>query len=674
MTSIEHWGTFEVANFGDLLYPALLEHGLGGAVPDATISLVGPLGGTASMGLDRPVRRAVRRDEPGFWSQAAGTDAIVVGGGDLVHAGTTLAQTEGRLERIDNWGFAVEAGLLGEVRPVAWNALGVPFDIPDTLVPGIRSACAGVQLLTVRDESSLRRLEAAGVERDITVVPDTAVLIDEVLTAAARSSALDALRASGQLPPAGPTLVVHVSFVLPSVLAEVAGALREVLARHTDLQPVLLPIGPAHGDAATLASLATQLDVRSWVVQDPTVLDVAAVLGAGDVVVSTSYHAALVASVYQVPSVAFFHYRHHPAKLTDLAAQLGRERWLLDRPSAIPAAIDAIRAGEGAPDAARVGSLQADVRAHFTRLAEVVTCGAPAGVDLAERDAAHRHGLAQVEDLRVQESRLSAELTITREHLQAAIGRTRELEVGYWRERDRASRSEPELAARSGGPGGGGILDLSVIDGAVLDETPYRWGHVGPLFSPADATRLCQTVPVEHAEVRADSDGRRSWSFRVRGLVAMGGSSAVRPAELDPAWRALADDLGGLAYRRSLSSLTGVDLTDLDLEANVFSYPGGGYQEPHPDLPEKVVTHVLWFNEDWKADYGGCLRILNSRNEDDIAVELLPELGWSAVFVRSESSWHSVTAVTEDAPTDRRAVVVTFYLPGSVSTMWPEGP
>ena len=159
----------------------------------------------------------------------------------------------------------------------------------------------------------------------------------------------------------------------------------------------------------------------------------------------------------------------------------------------------------------------------------------------------------------------------------------------------------------------------------------------------------------------------------MRCLVDMGGRSAVRPQELDPVWRSLADDLAGDEYRAALTRLTGVDLSDLTLEANVFSYTSGGYQEPHPDLPEKVVTHVLWFNEGWQAAHGGCLRILNTADEQDVHTELLPELGWSAVFVRSDNSWHSVTAVTDEAPVDRRAVVATFHRPGSPSTMWPNG-
>jgi hypothetical protein len=188
------------------------------------------------------------------------------------------------------------------------------------------------------------------------------------------------------------------------------------------------------------------------------------------------------------------------------------------------------------------------------------------------------------------------------------------------------------------------------------------------------ATHLARTFPLDEAEVRDGTDGRRSWRYQVRSLLHMGTQTPTRSHALGPLWRQLADELASPAYRDAVGCLTGIDLGDLDLEVNLFSYGLGAYQQPHPDLPEKVVTHVLWFNEDWEASHGGCLRILRSRDEDDIARELLPSLGWSAVFVRSASSWHSVTPVTGDAPADRRALVATFHRPGSVSSMWGEVP
>jgi hypothetical protein len=41
--------------------------------------------------------------------------------------------------------------------------------------------------------------------------------------------------------------------------------------------------------------------------------------------------------------------------------------------------------------------------------------------------------------------------------------------------------------------------------------------------------------------------------------------------------------------------------------------------------------------------------------------------------VRSDNSWHAVSPVVRDSPISRRSVTVTFYRPGSLSSMWPAG-
>lgn len=664
---LDHWGTFEVANFGDLLYPLVLEHAVQAERPDASIRLSGPIGGEGPMGLDRPVRRAVRHDEEGFWAQVADVDGIVLGGGDIVHHGTCVVRTADGLTRIDNWPFAVEAGLLAEVRPMAWNAVGVPFDVPDDLAPALRAACASIDLLAVRDEGSRRRLEQALGDREVVVAPDSGVLLDEVIPPADRAAARQRLQAAGALPADRPYLVVHVSFVSPAIVAELAGALRVALDEHPDLEVVLLAIGPTHGDAEVLDEVGTLLERRSWSIPDPSITEVAAVIDGAAVVASSSFHATLVAAVFGVPAVSFFHGLHQPAKQRDLSVALGRERWLVDRPADIAEAIKAIREGEGAQDRERVRALQAAARVHLRRVVEVVSGPPRPGIDLAERSAAHRHLVEPLRAWRLHDAAHRGERLRVHEHLREANRRAEEWEAAYWRTRDARSSDAP------GAAGPGPVLDLSALTAARLEEDPYQWCRVGPLFSPDVAQRLSQHIPLADSELREGRDRRRSWRYFVRPLVAMGASTAARPAGLDDTWRALATELAGHPYREALSALTGVDLTGLDLEANVFSYPPGSFQEPHPDLPEKIVTHVLWFNEAWDVSYGGCLRILRSSDEADVAHELLPELGWSAVFVRSEHSWHSVTAIVDDAPLDRRAVVATFYRPGSTSTMFPPG-
>jgi hypothetical protein len=58
---------------------------------------------------------------------------------------------------------------------------------------------------------------------------------------------------------------------------------------------------------------------------------------------------------------------------------------------------------------------------------------------------------------------------------------------------------------------------------------------------------------------------------------------------------------------------------------------------------------------------------------NDVVKVVPPVVGNSAVLVRSENSWHAVSRVRDGCRTSRRSLTVTFYRPGSPSTMWPEG-
>jgi len=141
--------------------------------------------------------------------------------------------------------------------------------------------------------------------------------------------------------------------------------------------------------------------------------------------------------------------------------------------------------------------------------------------------------------------------------------------------------------------------------------------------------------------------------------------------DLERRWKALADELLATDYRAAMSSLTGFDLSAAPLEVNVFHYPPGGLLGAHPDLEDKIVTHVFYFNRLWNDDDGGCLSILRSSDPADVVTTISPVVGNSAVLVRSDNSWHAVSPVVKSCRLSRRSLTATFYHPGSVSTMWP---
>jgi SM-20-related protein len=215
------------------------------------------------------------------------------------------------------------------------------------------------------------------------------------------------------------------------------------------------------------------------------------------------------------------------------------------------------------------------------------------------------------------------------------------------------------------------MINLNRISGAHLETEPYRWAAIDTLFSPDDAASLAATFPRDHFKHLADHVGQKEFEYEVRCLIRMGEQSISRVKRLSSAWRALANELLSPAYRMAMSSLTGFDLSDARLEVNVYHYPPGGSHGAHPDHPNKIVTHVLYFNETWNDDDGGCLTILRSPDLHDVATRVSPLVGNSAVLVRSDDSWHAVSYVAKGCLLSRRSLTATFYRHGCVSTVWP---
>jgi hypothetical protein len=237
-------------------------------------------------------------------------------------------------------------------------------------------------------------------------------------------------------------------------------------------------------------------------------------------------------------------------------------------------------------------------------------------------------------------------------------------------------RSSPARARRPADDdtrGPGRMLALDRMRSASLHDSPYRWGVVDGLLEPADQHALFDTYPVEPFATIRGYDGEKGYEYEARCLVAMGGVAPWRPDLLSEPWFRVATDLCSRPYRDAVSAITGVALDDLVMEANVFHYGPGAWLGPHVDLPEKVLTQVLYFNLEWEPRDGGCLRVLRSGDDSDVIAEIPPLAGTSSLLVRSDVSWHAVTPVAPTCAETRRSVTVTFYPRGAISTMWPPG-
>jgi Rps23 Pro-64 3,4-dihydroxylase Tpa1-like proline 4-hydroxylase len=215
------------------------------------------------------------------------------------------------------------------------------------------------------------------------------------------------------------------------------------------------------------------------------------------------------------------------------------------------------------------------------------------------------------------------------------------------------------------------MIDFEALAATPLRRDPYDWALTESALDAARASDMIDTFPTRDFWQIAGHDGEKSYTYDARPLVIAGADRAPRLSPLSDAWQEAVDDLLSPRYREALSSALGISLDGAVMEANVWRWPNSAHLGPHLDMRHKIVTHIFYLNAGWNTWWGGCLRILNSKDEEDAAAEIPPRLGTASILVRSDRSWHTVTPVTA-APVPRRSLIVTWFHPGSESPTWYE--
>ena len=698
-------GTFDVANYGDLLFPLIAERELE--------ERLGPVN------LRRFSYHAKRAPEWPFEvtplsalpEMITGLDGLLIGGGFVIRFDKDVAPgyAPPTPEIHHPTGYWLSPSLLALQHdvPLVWNAVGVVGGgIPGWANLLVKAVLNLGQYISVRDEASRTDL-ASIADAPVAVVPDTAFGLSRLVNfQGAPSADFSALRQACGLD--GPYVVVQAG----EAMAGFAGFLRQRADRFGNLRFLALPIGPCLGDEECwLDGVPGVVRLPCW----PAPLLTAELIGRAEAVVGHSYHLCITALTAGVP--VFIHHAM-PARRYSVLQQFDT---LFELPL------------DGQPDtcwfAARIGrngtapaagALCESLRGHWDRIADAIRGqrqatsvalgrlwqSLPTVLESAAREdifpigffearSAKEARLAEVHAARSEaaegQRRLQEaqdELTAVRQVLDDRRGLADELRRELSVERANAAAGEARLSEIRSSISWKLTAPLRLAGGLLMrrrmltpgyiarhriESYPYRWAAVNDLFRREDALELVETYPLDHFKPMSAHGADRQWEYDVRSLIDMGAGRISFPEDLSMAWRALAMDLLSPEYRAAMSALTGCDLRQASLEVNVFHYGAGGLQSPHQDLPDKIVTHVLYFNRAWNGADGGCLRILRSPDPEDAAFEVTPIVGRSCVIVRSDDSWHAVSRVTGKPNCSRRAVTVTFYRASSVSTMWPPG-
>jgi len=295
------FGTFDVANYGDLLFPHVAAHLLGDGL--AELRCYSPRGGAPAWADCWPTRSIAA-----FTGDPA-PDLCLIGGGNIIHANPTpLPDYAATFSRSDFtyaslWlGASILAAQAGA--RLAWNAPGVPTPVEGGWARGLRDlALAGADHVTLRDEAS--RVFLGAPTTPAVVVPDTALTISAVWPAETLLAAAQAAFAERGMAVPGRWIAVHLNnrYIGDDLQAACAAVNR--IAAKLRAVPVLLAIGPCHGDDALARQAMAFIDGPALLVDQPKGLkQIAGLIAHAEAYVGSSLHGLITALSYGRPGMA----------------------------------------------------------------------------------------------------------------------------------------------------------------------------------------------------------------------------------------------------------------------------------------------------------------------------------------------------------------------------------
>lgn len=290
------FGTFDVENYGDLLFPLIAGRRLG------------PLG--VEVVAVSPTAHATRyRDAvlplsyPEFVREIESFDGVLIGGGNIVHTKDfglpDYAATAYAALWIGATAQAVRQGL-----PVLWNGPGVLQQSADRRAPEwLQRTVDAADRFVVRDSDSAARLELWSGRRP-SVIPDTALDLARLWPLALMKDRFRHLRARLGIPDEGMVVALHVKarsldgVDIPTFAQALAGALHS-----TGAVAVLVALGRCHGDHAVAEEIHRLLpDCTRSIADTDHLIDMAAVIAGSDAYLGSSLHGHITAAAYGVAS------------------------------------------------------------------------------------------------------------------------------------------------------------------------------------------------------------------------------------------------------------------------------------------------------------------------------------------------------------------------------------
>jgi SM-20-related protein len=162
------------------------------------------------------------------------------------------------------------------------------------------------------------------------------------------------------------------------------------------------------------------------------------------------------------------------------------------------------------------------------------------------------------------------------------------------------------------------MLDLQAFNQTDLKRTPYPYMVVKNSLKSASVEQLLKDFPkLDHA-----------------------GSIPVESVEYGKGFSDLMSDLNSDEFRQAIAEKFDINLDGYPIMTTVRGVMREKDGRIHTDSKTKVITVLIYFNDDWE-NASGHLRILNNGDDiEDYVEEIPPSLGTMVVFQVTDNCWH----------------------------------
>lgn len=363
-------GMFDMANYGDLLFPLIAQQRLASA--GVEVVAVAPRGGPPPVPGALP---SVGLSE--MFESEQRVDAVMIGGGYIVHTFPLTFIEDYDAGAVTDWGGAglwLGATLAAAMRdvPVLWNAPGVPFPLRRSQADAVAAALRAADYVSLRDRGAADLIGAPD-DVEVTIVPDTVADLPRLWPRRSLEADFAGLIARKGGRPEDRHVTIHLRrrSVAGVPLADIAAEI-DRFATATGLVPLIVAVGESHDDPALARALSPLIGTRHVLLDDPLHLrEITAALAFAAIYVGASLHGYLASTAYGVPGVLVA--RPSYRKFGGFLEHTGRSGDLVRAwPGAVARAETRLAEGPGTAYPAR---LYTGLDAHWRRIAGTIASG-----------------------------------------------------------------------------------------------------------------------------------------------------------------------------------------------------------------------------------------------------------------------------------------------------------